>query len=76
MTWRTVIETVDALDKNDIKRADQLMKNFPPGESLNQPITDSELKHQILSHAPNVEDCLRSLRELYLRKDKQIRDLV
>lgn len=76
MTWKLVLQIIDALE-NNLQLADQLMQQLPPGEALHQEcLSDIELKQQILSHAPNVDNCLRSLRELFLRKDKQMKDIL
>lgn len=76
MTWQLVLQILEVIDI-DLAKADKLMSQLPPGEALHQEcLSDSELKLQILSHAPNVENCLRSLRELFLRKDKQMKDLL
>jgi len=68
MTWKLVLDLLDAID-NNIYKANELIQLLPPGEPWHQEaLTDVELKQQILGHAPNVENANRSIRELYLRK--------
>lgn len=76
LSWKIVLEILEYID-SDINKADELMSQLPPGEPWNQEaLTDQELKQQILSHAPNVEAATRSVKELFLRKDRQLKDLI
>lgn len=68
LKWKQVLEFLVDVDQN-LQKAGDFVKLLP-SESLEQPLSNEELKQQILSHAPNVENAARSIKELYLRKVK------